>query len=98
MVVHGVTWKEEGVPSSLNGYLACRPWHVLNVTGQIIGENNAWVGMMPFDYYTWMFPIGHLQTIVTLTNLILDAKKIPVTTASEILRFIGVIVRVQLKA
>lgn len=90
--VHGMEWSEKEIRLPLNGYIVQLPWKVRHVTGQNLGENQGTNGFTPFTYFTWMFPMSHLGSIVTLTNVNLNRNGKLATTASEILRFMGVIV------
>lgn len=89
---HGLLWKKQNITSHLNGYVIAKLWEVKNITGDSIGEHCARTGMTPYDYFTWMFPMSHIAKIVTLTNINLLKDRCAVTDASEILRFIGVLV------
>ena len=55
-------------------------------------ENQGATGLTPFDYFTWMFPMGHLGAIVDLTNVNLGRLCKSMTSSQEILRFFGILV------
>ena len=92
ITVHGVEWMERDVRLPLNGIVPRRYWSVTHVTGSRIAENQGATGLTPYDYFSWMFPMSHLRTIVDQTNLNLARHAKQVTSPSEILKFFGVLV------
>ena len=92
VTVQGVRWLESDIRIALNGPVPRRYWTVAHVTGYSIAENQGVSGLTPYDYFTWMFPMSHLPTIVTQTNMNLARYSKALTTPDEILRFFGVLV------
>lgn len=89
---HGTDWVPRDIRLPLNGSVPRKHWAVTNVTGMRISEDQGIRDMTPIDYFQWMFPMSHLGTIVILTNQELIARDKQPTTATEILRFFGVLV------
>ncbi len=92
ITVHNTPWVESEISQSLNGTVLRRNWYVSHASGQRIMENESIAGLTPYDYFTWMFPMHHLEHIVTLTNAQLVYHQKSVTNGSEILKFFGTIV------
>ena len=63
-----------------------------HLTRSTIAENQGSTGLTPYDYFSWMFPMLHLRTIVDQTNLNLARHAKRFTSTSEILKFFGVLV------
>ncbi len=91
---HGTKWVEEEINHPLNGLVLPKARYVSHITGQRIGENQSSNGLRPYDYFTWMFPMHHLESIVTLTNSQLAMNTKQQTNGSEILKFFGILLLV----
>ncbi len=89
---HSTKWVEEEINHSLNGFVLPKAWSASHITEQHNGENQSRNGLRPYDYFTWMFPIHHLESIVTLSNPQLAMNTTQQTNGSEILKFFGILV------
>eukprot|EP00171_Calliarthron_tuberculosum_P023138 IDg23138t1 len=50
------------------------------------------MGRTLYDYFMWMFPQHHLEVMMECTNVQLSKRCAHITSESELLRFIGVLV------
>lgn len=76
----------------LNGSVQTRSWSVRSPAGGIISEGTAPDTMSPLDYFLTMFPMRHLQHMVTLTNeRLVDADKHE-TSVGEVLKYFGTLI------
>ena len=89
---HGTHWIPRDIRLPLNGSVPRKYWAVSNVAGMRVSEDQGINDMTPLSYFQWMFPMSYLGAIVTLTNQELSRRGKNVTTATEILRFFGVLV------
>ena len=89
-----INWKIVGI-DACRSYASCHPhkrhqfailWSRVGVT--VIGEQDEWE-RSELDYFLWSFPTQILPVIVNATNLKLLANNRKVTSASEILLWIG---------
>lgn len=73
----------------LNGEIGNDIWKVTGPDARTITEDTSPDNMTPIDFCYWMFPLSHLETILSLTNVSLQAKTVPATTLGEILQYFG---------
>ena len=69
ITIHGAEWVERDFRFFPNGVVSRQYWPVRYVTGKIIVENHGTTGLSPYDYFSWMFTMSHLRTIVYRNNL-----------------------------
>jgi hypothetical protein len=89
--VHGYTWHREKIISPIGGPVHRREWCV-NVPGgrDILPHSDFSKSRPTLEYFLALFPLGHLSTIVAITNENLISRKLAPTTPKKILKFFGV--------
>ena len=92
VTTHGVDWLESDISEPLNGFVTRKFWTVTHFTGNRIAENQGATGLTPYDFFMWMFPVSHLQKIVSMTNTNLEVQGKQPTSCGEILRFFGLLI------
>ena len=93
VATHGRDWKREEVPLQINGPVTVRPWKVIGPIDDIISYGHGPSQMKPFDFFMWTFLGRQLSNIIEYTNRKLIDCDLPVTTRGEVLKYIGILIR-----
>lgn len=91
-VVHGRSWSTGPVMTSLNGHVSKQHCSVIGQSGTIFTFGSAPRDLTPFECFTTMFPMKHLEVIKRLTNVKLQERDIRTVTSGELLRFFGLLI------
>ena len=84
-------WFENQIRIPLNGLIPTRLWIVTNAHGMKIKENRGVNGLTPYEIFLLMFPMSHLQKIMSFTNPKLSFHRQNMTNGSKVLKFLGTI-------
>jgi Transposase IS4 len=93
---HGINWVRASIDDPpLNGLVPIRMWSIHNSVGEVFtpgGCNMIVRDFSALDFFLLMFPPKQLSDMVCLTNVQLLKSSLKQTTASELLKFFGVII------
>lgn len=91
ITVHERSWQRTHIRAPIHGPLPRQPWSICTYFGEVITEGTN-SSISPMNAFLTMFPMHHLNKILELTNKELVQNNFLTTTASEILKLLGVLI------
>ncbi|KAI2508605.1 Transposase IS4 [Fragilaria crotonensis] len=94
--VHGMEWVRASTNDlPLNGNVPARMWSIRNSVGDVLvpgGNRVATQDISPLEFFLLLFPPKQLSDMVHWTNVELNKASLKETTASEVLKFFGILI------